>query len=160
MKLIKAVVATAFSVALFAPASFAQVAPPTKTEDSKQFSFSHGQNFTCSIADGTQTNLELQDSGNDKGSLTASVTGLAITNNGPTSVTFTSSNVATPTGSAFSMTAGGETKTGGDQNILIENVTSGTIYDLGVAFSNGATPGSYGAVITVTCAYTGGESLT
>ena len=159
MKLIKAVVATAFSVVLFAPASFAQVSP-TKTEDSKQFSFSHGQNFTCSIADGTQTNLELQTSGSDKDSLTASVTGLEITNNGPTSVTFASSNVATPSGSDFTMTAGGASKTGGDQNILIENVTTGTSFDLDVAFSNGATPGSYGAVVTVTCAYTGGESQT
>ena len=156
MKLIKAVVATAFSVALFAPSSFAA----TKTEDSKQFTFSHGQNFTCSIADGTQTNLELQTSGSDKDSLTASVTGLEITNNGPTSVTFASSNVATPSGSDFTMTAGGASKTGGDQNILIENVTTGTSFDLDVAFSNGATPGSYGAVVTVTCAYTGGESLT
>ena len=159
MKLIKAVVATAFSVALFAPASFAQVSP-TKTEDSKQFTFSHGQNFTCSIADGTQTNLALQTSGPSKDSLTASVTGLEITNNGPTSVTFTSSSVSTPSGSDFSMTAGGTTKIGGDQNILIESVTSGSSYDLDVAFSNGATPGSYGAVVTVTCAYTGGESLT
>ena len=154
MKLIKAAVASAFSVALFAPASFAQVAP-TQTGHSKEFSFEYGQNYSCSISDATNPGLAMT----NQNALAATVSDITVENNGATSVTFASTSVAHPAESAFEMAVGNKTAAG-EGTITYENVSNNTKFDLDVEFAKGNTPGVYGAVVTVTCAYTGGETLT
>lgn len=154
MKLIKAAVASAFSVALFAPASFAQVAP-TQTGHSKEFSFEYGQNYTCSISDATNPGLALT----NQNALAATVSDITVNNNGATSVTFASTSVDHPTESEFEMKVGNKTATGDNGTITYEDVSNDTKFNLDVEFAKGNTPGVYGAVVTVTCAYTGGETL-
>ena len=155
MKLIKALAAAAFSVALFAPSSFAA----TKTEAETTLTFSHDTNYTCSIATGTQNDFALLTQGQNSGSIKASVENIVITNNGDTDVSFTASGVSAPTGSVFSMEAGGTS--GGDGSpIALADVSNGANYELEVLFSNGATPGAYAATVVVTCTYSGDETLT
>ena len=155
MKLIKALAATAFSAALFAPASFAA----TSSTDSESITFEHGQNYECSIAyaSANKSEFELQTTGPNKDSITGGVTGITISNNGATDVTFSASG-SSPVGTAFSMeAAGGEGDFGTD--ITAEDVADDTAYNLEVAFSNGATPGSYSATVVVSCVYGGEQSF-
>ncbi len=155
MKLIKALAATAFSAALFAPASFAA----SSSEDSKTFEFTHDANYACSINydEGKKSGFELQTSGKKSGSITAGVEDITITNNGATDVTFSATG-SSPAGTAFSMEAAN--KTGDfDNAIVAEDAADGTEYDLEVAFSDGATPGSYSSTIVVSCVYGGDETF-
>ena len=155
MKLIKALAATAFSAALFAPASFAA----TSSTDSESITFEHGQNYECSIAydSDNKSEFELQTTGPNKDSITGGVEGITISNNGATDVTFSASG-SSPVGTAFSMeAAGGEGGFGTD--ITAEDVADDTSYNLEVAFSNGATPGSYSATVVVSCVYGGEQSF-
>ena len=155
MKLIKALAATAFSAALFAPASFAA----TSTGDSKSFEFTHGQDYSCSISydEADKSDFELQTSGSNKDSITAGVDDITISNNGATDVTFAASG-SSPSGTVFSMAAGGSSGDF-DTDIVDEAVANGEKYDLQVAFTNGATPGSYSATVVVSCVYSGTESF-
>ena len=153
MKLAKALVATAFSLALFSPSVIAA----TKSEQSKQFEFSHDTNYSCSITHDTPTALALGE-GNESDTLLAQVTNIDIENNGSTSVTF--SATASSPGNDFSMTTGGDNTGNALTDIVHNSVANGDTFDLDIAFADGTIPGAYSAVVTVTCAYTGDEQLT
>ena len=161
MKLIKALAATAFSAALFAPASFAA----TKTDGTQEYIFSYDQNYSCSFTQGTKGAFE--EVGNS-GKIKATVTGMKLTANGVTNISYAASNVSAPTGSLFSMEAGGEgysTVSGtSSQNMGISNIsatpsTGADAPEFSVMFTNGDTPGAYAATVLVTCTYGGGEDL-
>ena len=162
MKLIKALAATAFSAALFAPASFAA----TKTDGTQEYIFSYDQNYSCSLTQGSKGNFAPV---GNSGKIKSTVTGMQLTANGVTNISYAASNVSAPSGSVFSMEAGGNgsygTASGTSTQGMAINAIAGTpstgaaAPEFSVAFTNGNTPGAYAATVLVTCTYGGGEDL-
>ena len=162
MKLIKALAATAFSAALFAPASFAA----TKTDGTQTYTFSYDQNYSCSLTQGTKGDFAAV---GNSGKIKATVTGMKLTANGVTNISYAASNVSAPSGSVFSMEAGGNGSYGTASgtasqamaiNSIAETPSNGAnAPEFSVQFTNGDTPGAYAATVLVTCTYGGSENL-
>ena len=141
MKLIKALAATAFSFALFAPASFA--------ETSVDFDFEHSVSYSCSM-DGLHSVGDTSLSGDV---ISAEVTGIDISSsNSATEIQYDASDVTVPSGSdaAFVMKVSANPNGNGYASSASE-AYSGDAQTLQVKFTGADEAGAYSATVTATC---------
>ena len=141
MKLIKALAASAFSFALFAPASFA--------ETSVDFDFEHTVSYSCSM-DGLHSVGATSLSGDV---ISAEVTGIDISSsNSATEIQYAASDVTVPSGSdaAFVMKVSANPNGNGYASSATETY-SGDAQTLQVKFTSADEAGDYSATVTATC---------
>ena len=150
MKLIKALAASAFSAALFAPAAFANT-DPTKVE----IPVNHTVSYSCNI---TQNPTLVPPSYSNE-VISASITGVGLTyNNDNTTIEYSARAVTQPAGS-FVMKAGGTTaegvySTGSGNSAAASMPFDGNDQTLWVKWTGANKAGAYSAIVVATCVET------
>ena len=142
MKLIKALAASAFSAALFAPSAFA---------NSAHFDFSHSVDYTCSIPS-TYSIGTMSEIGGDV--IEATVENIEASANDGSTIQYASSNVVVPDDSVtFTMKAVTGNGNGGTFAALASEEYSAA-QKLTVRFNSADEAGQYSARVTATCVQT------
>jgi len=147
MKLIKALAASAFSAALFAPAAFAST--------SVEVDVNHTVSYSCAIGQSPSLVTPTY-SGNV---ISASITGVDLTSyNDGTTIEYTAKDVSQPSGD-FVMKAGGNNANGSYSSQSGNSATdtlayTGDAQTLWVKWTGATDAGQYAATVVATCVQT------